>query len=378
MSVYWEVYAYTKSAANLGFFVYFTTFPNIIITPLAGILIDRIHRWKLFKKIITILTFISLLIALMFHFNLFNLYLFGFLILLFNSFSAFDMPLRQVIISSLVPPLVLTQALSLQALSFHSARILGSSLGGLILSFRFPALNFWINALSYLPFLLFACLTKPLKNFTKKQERISLREALLEVIKFCRQKKILRILLWQTAFFSFFGVSFSVLLPKFAAEILKGSALEYGILSSLLGIGAIFGALNLSIFHQATKPLYHLLLTQILFSLSLVLLRVAWDNNLVYFSIFLMGFSFTNFFPLINSTLQRLTPESLRGRVMSLFTLCFTGTTPFGQLFFGIMGEEIALKNLLLFLSAVIILISLFFYFSLKGDFRLKGENVLS
>jgi len=367
-AVYWLVYVNTGSSAKLGLFSLLTTMPGVIFTFFAGTIIDRQDRWRLFRLILSLSILPPLSLAIFFSLFGFNLYFLAFLILIGQILSAVDMPLRQVCISTIVPPRYLTQALSFQALSFHTSRILGSYLGGYTMALFSPVVNFWLNALSYLPFIIFLKWIKPENTEFCITEKRSLKKDLFELYKFLKHAKLAYFLILQVAVFSFLGVSFPIVLPRLAIEAFSGSAIDYGLLSSILGCGAMLGALSLGLrSSESQRVCKKVWLTQLLFSLSLILIALSQNKWLTLLAILLMGFSFTNFFPLINSSLQRLTPDVLRGRVMSLFTFAFTGTVPIGQLFSGFLVDILGIKVLSFALSLSIMFISSLFYLKMQS-----------
>ncbi len=367
-AVYWLVYVNTGSSAKLGLFSLLTTMPGVIFTFFAGTIIDRQGRWRLFRLILSLSILPPLSLAIFFSLFGFNLYFLAFLILIGQILSAVDMPLRQVCISSIVPPRYLTQALSFQALSFHTSRILGSYLGGYTMALFSPVVNFWLNALSYLPFIIFLKWIKPENTEFCITEKRSLKKDLFELYKFLKHAKLAYFLILQVAVFSFLGVSFPIVLPRLTIEAFSGSAIDYGLLSSILGCGAMLGALSLGLrSSESQRVCKKVWLTQLLFSLSLILIALSQNKWLTLLAILLMGFSFTNFFPLINSSLQRLTPDVLRGRVMSLFTFAFTGTVPIGQLFSGFLVDILGIKVLSFALSLSIMFISSLFYLKMQS-----------
>ncbi|NAZ30550.1 MAG: MFS transporter [Caldimicrobium sp.] len=362
-AVHWLVYINTGSSAKLGFFSLLTTMPGVVFTLFSGSIIDRLDRWRLFRIILLLSILPPLFLGIFFSLLGFNLYIVVLLTLIGQILSAVDMPLRQVCISNIVPPEYLTQALSFQALSFHTSRILGSSLGGYLMALFSPEVNFWLNALSYLPFIVFLRRIKPENTEVYNLEKRSLKKDFSELYKFLRQVKLTYFLILQVAVFSFLGVSFPIVLPRLAVEAFSGKALEYGLVSSILGCGAMFGALSLGFrASESQNVCKRVWLTQLLFSLSLLLIALSQHKVFTLLGIFLMGFSFTNFFPIINSSLQRSTPEGLRGRVMSLFTFAFTGTVPIGQLFSGFLVDILGIKVLSFALSLSIMFISSLFY----------------
>jgi len=341
------------------------------LTFFSGAIIDRTDRWLLFRRLLFLSIFPPLFLSLTYYIFGFNLYLLLFFALLSQLLSSLDLPLRQVCISSIVPPSQLTQALSLQAFSFHTSRLFGSSIGGYILSLAGPSLSFLLNAISYVPFILFTGRIAPLrKGFASPEER-SLKRDFAELKEFLLKERLVLFLILQVAFFSFLGVSFPVVLPKLAVEFFSGGAVDYGLFSGGIGFGAMLGALSLSLTRlDHAGELRHVYLTQILFCLSLILLATSKLREHALLSLFIMGFSFTNFFPIINSVLQRLTPDNLKGRVMSLFTLAFTGTVPFGQVFSGLLADLFGIKALCFLMSLGIIILSTVFRIKMKAQFR--------
>jgi len=367
-AIHWLVYVYTGSTAKLGLFTLLTNMPVVLFTPLAGLIIDRQNRHKLFRLILTLSIFPPLCMGIFFVFWRFNFYVLVLFSLLGQLLSAVDMPLRQVYISSIVPQRYLTQALSFQALSFHTSRILGSALGGYLIVLFSPVVNFCLNALSYLPFLIFLKKISPGKTELPSSQKKSLKKDFVELFTFLNRVKVAYFLILQVSLFSFLGVSYPIVLPKLAVEVYSGLATDYGFLSSVLGCGAMLGALTLGISKTSEKDVCkRVWTTQILFSLALLLISLNQNKIFTSLAVFLMGFSFTNFFPLINTSLQRLTPEALRGRVMSLFTLAFIGTVPFGQFFVGFLVDVLGIKVLSFALSLCIMITSSLFYFKTQN-----------
>jgi len=289
--------------------------------------------------------FPPLILGILTQFKLITFWQVTFLAFLSGCLSAIDTPLRQVFISEIVPMSFLTKALSFQTLSFNTARILGPFFAGLIISYGNLYQCFYINALSFIPFFIFLTFfVKTLKQREiKKIEKKEIKRSYKEVYEFLkREKKILNVI-FSVANFTIFGAAAMILLPIIVHKIYGKGGKEFAFLFSVLGLGAIFGASSVIFRKPISDQIEHLFKTTIILSLSLLGLNLTknWYFTLIF--CFIIGFSFANFFPVANSYLQENTPNHLRGRIISLFTLAFLGMYPIGSLIAGFLTNKIGL-----------------------------------
>jgi len=360
----WLVYELTWSALYLGIFNFLSSFPTIILTFISGVLIDLFDRRKMLSIIAFFSIFPPLILGILTQFKLITFWQVTFLAFLSGCFSAIDTPLRQVFISEIVPMRFLTKALSFQALSFHTARMLGPFFAGVIISYGTLYQCFYINALSFIPFFIF------LTFFIKTQKQVEIKKIGREEIKrsykevynfLKKEKKILNVI-FSVANFTVFGAAAMILLPIIVHKIYGKGGKEFAFLSSVLGLGAIFGASSVIFRKPISDQIKHLFKTTIILSLGLLGLNLIknWYFTLIF--CFIIGFSFTNFFPVANSYLQENTPDHLRGRIISLFTLAFLGMHPVGSFIAGFLANKIGVHatlslyiTLLLFLNTFLL-----------------------
>jgi len=360
----WLVYELTWSALYLGIFNFLSSFPTIILTFISGVLTDLFDRRKMLSIIAFFSIFPPLILGILTQFKLITFWQVTFLAFLSGCFSAIDTPLRQVFISEIVPMRFLTKALSFQALSFHTARMLGPFFAGVIISYGTLYQCFYINALSFIPFFIF------LTFFIKTQKQVEIKKIGREEIKrsykevynfLKKEKKILNVI-FSVANFTVFGAAVMILLPIIVHKIYGKGGKEFAFLSSVLGLGAIFGASSVIFRKPISDQIKHLFKTTIILSLGLLGLNLIknWYFTLIF--CFIIGFSFTNFFPVANSYLQENTPDHLRGRIISLFTLAFLGMHPVGSFIAGFLANKIGVHatlslyiTLLLFLNAFLL-----------------------
>ena len=147
---------------------------------------------------------------------------------------------------------------------------------------------------------------------------------------------------------SLFGINFNVVLPLFATEVLKVGAVGFGFISSAFGVGSLLSALWLA--WGNNKPsIVQLLVGATAFCIFEALFAVSQWYVLSLLLIAAVGFAQIAFSALANTTLQTVTPNHLRGRVMSVYMLVFAGSTPIGNLFIGgvahLFGAPISLLS---------------------------------
>ncbi len=366
----WLVYQLTWSGFYLGIFSFLSSFPVIFITILAGIIIDLFDRKKLLSLTLFFSIFPPLVLGLLTQFKIITFWYITFLALLSSCLTAIDTPLRQVFISEIVPLPFLTKAISFQALSFNTARILGPFLAGLIISYGNIYQCFYLNALSFIPFLIFVLFfIKPQLSEKKDlKEKVEIRHTFKEVYSFLKKEKKIVIVIFSVIIFTLFGASVIVLLPLIVHKIHMGGAKEFAFLSSLLGAGAILGAFSVIFGKPIQNKTFHLFKATLFLSISLIGLNTIKNWYFTLFFCSLIGFSFTNFFPVANSYLQENTPESLRGRVISLFTLSFLGIHSVGSFLAGFLADKISLNMVIFFY--IILLFSINTYLLL---FKIKN-----
>ncbi len=358
-ALHWIIYSNNKSTSELGFFTFITTFPGILITLLSGILIDRVDRKRLLQVLLFASLFPPLIMGFLVYLEYFNFWIFALLGFFAASLSSIDMPLRQVFISEIVPPFYLTRALSLQALSFNSARMLGPTIAGFIMSFFHISLCFFLNFLSFLPFFVFTFFIK----ISKKQEILPQKRNLFgeikEFLQFLKENPFILQIILATAIFTFFGVSIIILLPLLTTVVLSGKGSDFAFLSSGLGIGAILGALSIFFRREISSRTLQLLLAHLIWGAGVLGLIFGKSFLSLFLSVLVIGISYTNFYPVVNSFLQERTPSHYRGKVMSLFSVAFLGTAPLGQMFTGFMVEKINYILWLMILLSIVMIINL-------------------
>ncbi len=307
--------------------------PSLILGPFAGGIIDRYPRRSiLFVTQVSsaILAAALWLLTLTGVVQLWNVYL---LALLLGLVTAIDNPTRQAFVSEMVPTSHLLNAISLNSVQFNVARILGPAVaGGLIALLGIP-LMFLLNALSFIAVIVGLVMMRVGDLYLAPRRADATRglRAMSEGVRFIWANHDVRITFLLIAVVGTLGFNFNVLLPLLAYDTLHAGPQEFGLLTSALGAGALAGALFLA--RRGGKPT-HLIMagTAALFGLMEALAGQSHSLPVTLIFIAATGVMMSTFSASANTTVQLSAPPEMRGRVMSVYTTIFIGSTPIGNL----------------------------------------------
>ena len=342
----WLVLELTHSAWLLGVVGALQFLPVMLLSLFGGVLADRLPKRKvlLFTQSFAMLQAV-LLWALVAsgQVHIWHVLVLAALLGLTNSV---DMPTRQAFVVEMVGREDLTNAIALNSSLFNMARIVGPGIGGLIIAWLGVAPLFLLNAISFIAVIiglalinmdyLYAQARRANVNLdiVKQSTLQSLREGLSYVI---RTPSVLLIIA-VVGVISLFGINFNVILPLFATDVLHTGPQGFGFISAAFGLGSLFSALWLA--WGNNKPsIRQLLIGALAFCVLEILFAISHMYVLSLILIAAVGFSQIAFTATANTTLQTVSPDHLRGRVMSVFMLVFAGTVPLGNLFTGGMAH---------------------------------------
>ena len=337
----WLVYHMTGSVLLLGVVGFAGQIPTLFLSPVAGVLTDRWSRYR----VLLITQIVSLIqagvLAWLCLAGVIQIWQIVLLSVILGCVNAFDVPARHSFVIDMVDKKEdLGNGIALNSLMFNGARLIGPSIAGVMLASTSEGVCFLFNAISYI-FVIISLLMMKLhiKISKRKVEPIlkELREGLRYTFGFAPIKHLLILL----SISSLMGMSYSVLMPVFAKEILHGGSHTYGFLMGAAGFGALLGALFLASRKSVLK-----------------LGRIV-PASAIVFGAGLLGLSFSRIFPISlilmifigmgmmlqtaasNTILQTITDDDKRGRVMSFYTMAIMGTAPFGSLIAGGLARVI-------------------------------------
>lgn len=374
----WYVYTITNSPLLLGLMGVFEFGPVLLLSLFSGVLIERYPKKKIL--VITQCVFLvqSLALAILVWYKVTDYWCFAALAIVAGISNSIDQPTRQSYFVELVGKEDLPNAISLNSTAFNMARIVGPAISGIIMKYVGIAECFLINSISFIPVIIgIALITVSGKPRLKDQETKILKEIKTGITYTFRNSKIFPTFLIM-AIICTFSMNANVILPVFAKNVMMGDESTYSLMMSVMGIGSLLGALFMAAKGKDIRNRNFLVITAMSIGILQMLTLIPIYGNMVYIAGLLICIGFLNlcFLNRSNTRIQLNTDDMYRGRVMSIYVLVSTGSTPIGNIFTGfamhIMGEKYGffINGLISFL-----LVFLVYYFYKHHLIRARVTN---
>jgi len=339
----WLVFQLTNSAFLLGVVGFLSSIPIFLLSLFGGVTADRINKKSIL--IVTQVSFMLLafLLAVLTHLRLITPSQIMLIALLNGVIMAFDAPSRQALVVELVGKKYLLNAIALNSAAFNSSRIIGPAMAGILIAGIGMSGCFYINGISFLA-VIAALLFIRIEHTHKRNNSAGFIKDLFEGLVFIKDNKTVLALMGMVGISSLFGISYLILMPVVADNILKVGIKGLGVLMSSAGLGALLAALALAKMGDFRFKGRFLMLANFVFCASLILFSLS---KIYLFSIIilvLLGWSSVSATALINTLLQQLSPDPVRGRVMSAYMFTFAGIMPFGNLLAGSLAASLGVS----------------------------------
>ncbi|HKI36543.1 MAG TPA: MFS transporter [Gemmataceae bacterium] len=335
----WLVFELTGSSFWLGFVSFSGQAPALALAPFAGVFVDRWNRHRLLLATQTVMmlqAFAMAALALTGTADVTNLVT---LSVVLGVVNVFDMTARQAFYTEMLDRREdLANAIALNSTMVNGSRLVGPALAGLLLAETSAGVCFLVNGLSYLA-VLAALLAMRLNPRPRERSRGRVLAGLREGIGYAFGFAPIRAILLLLSLVSLMGMSYSVLLPIFARDVLGGGAYTYGLLGAASGVGALAGALRLAARHSVLGLGRWIAVMPALFGAALIAFSFSRTLWLSLPLLAVAGFAMMVHMAASNTVLQTIVDEDKRGRVMSLYTMAFLGTAPLGSLLAGWLAD---------------------------------------
>ena len=355
----WLVYRLTQSVVLLGTVTFLAQIPMLFFTPISGLIADRYNKRTLllitqscYMIEATILAVLTLTRIIQPWHILVISSIMGFV-------SALDMPVRQAFYSKLVPPELLTNAVALNSTIMNGARLIGPAIGGLLIKLIGEGGCFTINAISY--FFVLAALTRIVYPAVKKVQMQNPLVEIKEGFNYVKNSIPIRVILIATGVFSFCIFTYATFMPAYVKDVLLKDSGALGIIMSAVGIGALCATFYLAA-RKSVLGLGKVLV--ITMSLSAIALMPAFFLKSLWLILPLAvcaGFGITCSLGAINTLLQTLTSDEMRGRVMAYYSMCFVGCSAVGCFFWSHIAKFISLPYTMTICSTICLITALVF-----------------
>lgn len=333
----WLVLQLSNSAEALGMVVALQFLPSLLFSLPAGVLADSLPRRQIVQTSQSLMMLLAVLMAMLVWSG--QIAYWHLLVSAFvqGTLMAVDLPARQALVVELVSKEHYPQAMPLNSFAFNLSRLAGPALAGLCISTVGLVWAYWINALSFVPFIwcLYSLPSTTAGAQTSPPPESNLLSSLMGGLHYLRSSPAVSQLLLMLGWVGTFGVNFQTLIPAYSHKVLGLEAKGYGLLMSALGIGALLGSSWQIFFVQGRennlsrrsgrifKAVAGLTLLHLLMTLPLP----VWAIGLLWIG---CGFSMATVMINTNTSVQTLIPDELRGRLMALYSMVLLGATPLG------------------------------------------------
>lgn len=340
----------------LGLLGFVSQIPTLLLSPFAGVLVDRWnkHRILVVTQVASMLQ--SLALALLALFGIITVTHIVLLQLLQGVINAFDTPARQSFLVEMIDDQAdLPNAIALNSTMVNLSRILGPSIGGVLIALVGEGWCFMLDAVSYVAVvasLLMMRLTTPDRVRTGTGLLEEMREGFAYVSGFPPARTVLLLI----ALIATMGMPYTVLMPVIAQKVLHGGPHTLGILMSASGAGALLGAVYLAA-RPSVRGLWRVIrFSATAFGAGLVLFSLSRSLLLSLLILPVVGAGMMVSMASANTILQTIVEPRLRGRVMAFFAMAFLGTAPIGSLIAGVVAARIGAPHTILLGGMVCIL----------------------
>jgi MFS family permease len=341
----WLVYRLTASAFLLGVTGFASQIPSLFLSPFAGVLADRFDRRRMLIAVQTLFMVQAFTLAFLVLFGSPGVWQIILLSGLAGLVNAFDLPVRQSFVIQMVEDKAdLGNAIALNSMMFNGARLIGPSIAGLVVAAAGEGICFLLNAVSFLAVIgsLLAMKNVARRPQAKRSDVLGeLRTGFAYAYRFIPIRSILALV----ALVSLMGMSYSVLMPVFAKEILHGGPHTLGFLMGATGVGAVGGAFLLASRKSAAGIEWLIPAAACVFGAGLIAMSQSRSFPLSLLFMAVLGFGMMTNLVSCNTLIQTLVEDDKRGRVMALYGMSFMGVTPFGSLLAGSLASRIGAPN---------------------------------
>ncbi len=356
----WLVLQLTNSAFWLGLVGFASTVPILLFALIGGVIADHVNNRKLLMATQSLMMVSAFIMAGLAYAKVINAQEIAWLALLTGVATALNTPSYQALVPQLVPREDLTNSIALNSAQFNMSRVLGPTLGGLTMALVagfFPghiyagaAGNFFLNGLSFLAVIFVLTRIRYPERDAPPEGRLWYK--LKQGFEYVFNHGVMAPLVVLVAIASLLAIPYLVFVPYFARDVLHSDAQGLGLLMACSGVGAFFGAVTIAYLTRLGHRGKFVVRAGTGFFLAIILFTFSRSFLLSGLLLMAAGYFMVVMVATINARLQHLADESMRGRVMSIYSTAFLGLPPIGSLVAGVLARGISPAHAIAFMSA--------------------------
>jgi MFS family permease len=377
-AVSWVIYTLTHSTFMLGVTLFASQFPSFLLSLFGGVVSDRYNRFRvlLTTQVASMIqaTILAVLI-LMKHYAVWEILT---LSVLLGVINAFDVPARQSLVYEMIEDKKdLPNALALNSSMVNLSRLIGPGIAGFILEYWGDGVCFALNAASFIA-VIGSLLLMTLPKYVKQQHTKNVFGELREGFTYLKATPSISYVIMMLGLISLLVLPFSTLIPYYAREVFKGNATTFGVIDSVIGLGAFSGAIFLASIKAGSNLKKILSINTLIFGVGLVLFSYEDTYWLALIFATIAGFGMMSQITISNTLIQTQVEPNMRGRVISFYAMAFFGLQPLGGLVVGSVSKWIGAPATILYEGIAALLIGLMHIRYLRKEKRKKKNNVMA
>lgn len=361
IAVLWLAYRLTNSTLLLGLLSFASQIPAFVLTPIAGVYVDRWNRQKILVVAHVLLMLQAFALTFLYFTGSISIWHLVVLGIAIGLIGAFEMPARHAFIFEIVEDKQdVGNAIALNSSIFNLARLIGPVIAGMLIAYTGEGICFFLNAVSYVAVLIALIMIKVKVARAPSGDENILR-GMKDGISYAFKSVPIRNILILVGITSLMGMPYPVLVPAFAREVLGGGPKTFGFLMAASGVGALTGALYLAARRNVMGLGRMIALAACTFGMSLIFFSLSTIVPISMIFMFMEGLGMMVQLAACNTILQTIVDDEKRGRIMSLYTTAFIGLVPFGSLFLGSVAGRIGPQAALMMGGMVCVMGAVFF-----------------
>lgn len=338
------VYDLTGNEFYLGLISFLQAIPELLVGPIAGAYLDRVDRRKVLMAVQAVLISCMVAVTLLIATDTIQFWHLAIVALVMGIATGFDWPARLAMAPTLVDRSRLQSAVAINSAAFNGARVLGPTLAGWMIGALGIAFCFGFTAISAVPFLLVlftlatATMRRPLPLDETARSPESPFATLMEGYRYIWRTPTIRALLSVDIVPIALGMSYSVMAPAIAKDVLKLPDGGLGWLLTANGVGALTGTLLVAVLSGVRHRGRIVIVGIALFATMLIIFGLSGSLWISLPAIMLLGLVFATYGTMNDTLVQTNIDESYRGRIVAVQTMLW-GLTPIGGLLAGTLAD---------------------------------------
>jgi predicted MFS family arabinose efflux permease len=357
----WLVLEMTHSPFLLGLDAFLGDIPIFLFSLFGGVVADRMDRRHLLigSQLVQMTSAFTLVALIVTH----NIQVWHVLVSSFvvGTAQAFGGPAYSALVPSLVEKEDLPNAIALNSIQFNVARIIGPVLGGLALKYVGSAWCFGLNGLSFVAVII--SLSRLNINFKPPATSSSILDSMKQGFRFIRTQNAMGTLIAIAFCMTALAIPMITFLPVFAKDVFRKDALTYTLFLASSGFGSVTGAIGVAALGNIANKGRLALVMLVALGVGISGFALSKSLPLSCLILFLSGAVLICAFAMISSLVQLITPNDMRGRVMSIYNVAFRGGMPFGSLLTGYLVPIFTAPAVLAVNGLVLLTLGLYFLF---------------